>query len=80
MQLLRHSALAQDAQVTLRSPYADLQVVNKPGTYGAFPPQVPEQALVLLRGQEQGANVSDSAGRRVAVHGSGLLNTPETMR
>lgn len=37
---------------------------------GAFPAQVTEQAFVLLRGQEDGADVSSPAGRRVAVHGS----------
>lgn len=40
---------------------------------GTFPAQVPEQALVLLWGQEEGANVSYPAGRRVAVHGSGFF-------
>lgn len=37
---------------------------------GAFPSQVAEQALVLLRGQEDGADVNRPARRRVAVHGS----------
>lgn len=37
---------------------------------GAFPAQVAEQALVLLRGQEDGAHVHRPAGLRVTVHGS----------
>lgn len=40
---------------------------------GAFPAQVAEQALVLLRGQEDGADVNSPAGRRVAVHGSEIF-------
>lgn len=46
---------------------------TKQATYGAFPAQVPEQALVLLRGEEEGADVSDPAGLRVTVHGSEFL-------
>lgn len=38
----------------------------------AFPAQVAEQTLVLLRGEEQRAHVQGPAGRRVAVHGSKL--------
>lgn len=37
---------------------------------GAFSSQVAEQALVFLRGQEDGADVSGPSGRLVAVHGS----------
>lgn len=35
---------------------------------GAFPAQVAEQTLVLLRGEQDGAHVHSSARRRMAVH------------
>lgn len=42
-------------------------VVNKT-TYNAFPAQVVEEAFVLLRGEEYGANISNPALRRMAIH------------
>lgn len=52
---------------------------NKWGTYGAFPSQVAEQTLVLLRGQEQGAHVDSPAGLWVAVHGSEFSEAAPTL-
>lgn len=37
---------------------------------GAFPAQVAEQALVLLRGQQKRADINSHAGRPMAVHSS----------
>lgn len=49
-------------------------------TYGAFPAQVAEQTLVLLRRQQDGAHVHGPPGRRVVVHGASKSHSfnPET--
>lgn len=52
------------------APVCTVNLNHRRAQRGAFPAQVAEQALVLLRGQEDGADVRSPAGRRVAVHGS----------
>lgn len=45
---------------------------------GAFPAQVSEQTLVLLRREQDGAHVHCPARRRVTVHGFRALQIQET--